>query len=170
VLLSTIARTSFVMSSFPNDSPFVGLIPYHLASRLCKAQAQQHTQAALYERFPILTEEHWDRIFAERRPLLWVDEAAKTVEVAENALPRFITYAAIYEASLQSIPTQQEFEGQYLARQLTYYCELARKLVAVDPMLTHPDSIADMRTVFQRLSVGNYTAECLSEPFEKPMV
>jgi hypothetical protein len=158
------------MLPFLTDSPFVGPIPYHLASHSCKAQAQVHTQSALYERFPTLTEVHWDRIFAERRPQLWVDEAAKTVEVSAEALPRFITYAAIYEASLQSIPTQQEFEGQYLARQLAYYCELARKLVAVDPMLTTPDSIADMRTVFHRLSVGNYTADRLSEPFEKPMV
>jgi len=158
------------MLSFPSDAPFVGPIPYHLASRLCKAQAQQHTQAALYERFPTLTEVHWDQIFGERRPQLWVDEAAKTVEVAEAALPPFITYAAIYEASLQSIPTQREFEGQYVARQLAYYCEKARKLVAADPELTHSDSIADMQAVFYRLCTGNQTAERLSERFKKPVV
>lgn len=158
------------MVSFPSDSPFVGPLPYHLASRGCKAQAQQHTQAALHERFPTLTEAHWDRIFAERRPQLWVDEAAKTVTVDEAALPHFITYTVIYEASLPSIPTQREFEGQYLARQLAYYCELASKLVAADPELAHPDSIAEMQTVFYRLCTGNYTADRLSEQFEKPLV
>jgi hypothetical protein len=90
--------------------------------------------------------------------------------VAEADLPPFTTYAAIYEASLQSIPTQREFEGQYLARQVAYYCEVARKLVAADPELTHSNSIAEMQTVFYRLCTGNYTAERLSERFEKPVV
>lgn len=158
------------MPSFPTDSPFTGPLPYHLASRSCQARAQNHAQETLWERFPTLTEEHWSRIFAERLPLLWVDEAAKTVEVAEGALPRFITYVAIYEASLQKTPTQRDSEGHYLAKQLAYYCRLASKLVDADLTLTHSDSIADMRAVFHRLRVGNEVAERLSEKFKKPMV
>lgn len=157
------------MPSFPTDTPFVGPLPYHLASRLCQAQAQQHTQAILWEHLPTLTDEQWGHIFAERQPLLWVDERAQLVMVAEEALPHFKKWAFLYQASLDNIPTQQEFEGYYLARQLAYYCDLASRVVATDPSLTHPDSIASMRAVFQRLSVGNRVAERLSERPEKPM-
>lgn len=157
------------MLSATTNSPFIGPLPYHLASRLCQSQAQQHTQEILWERFPTLTEEHWERIFAERRPLLWVDEQAHMVTVAGEALPRLTTWAAMYEASLDSTPTQAESEARYLAKQMTYYCRLAGKLVATDPELTHPESIADMRAVFLRLCVGNEVAERLSEPLVKPL-
>jgi hypothetical protein len=157
------------MPSFPTDAPFVGPLPYHLASRLCQGQAQQHTQLVLSEHFPKFTDEQWEHIFIERRPLLWVDEQAQVVTVAEEALPHLMKWALLYQASLDDIPTQQEFEGHYLARQLAYYCDLASKLVAADPALTHSDSIASMRAVFQRLSVGNRVAERLSERPEKPV-
>ena len=98
------------MPSSLANSPFTGPLPYNLASRSCQARAQQHTQEILWERFPTLTEEHWKRIFAERRPLLWVDEQARTVTVAEEALPRLVTWALMYEASLDSTPTHLEFE------------------------------------------------------------
>ena len=55
-----------------------------------------------------------------------------------------------------------------MAKQLAYYCRLAGKLVAADPELTHPESIADMRAVFFRLCNGNEVAERLSEPLVKP--
>jgi hypothetical protein len=167
MLLPALVRTNSIMSSFPTDSPFTGTLPYHLASRLCQAQAQKHTQSVLWERFPTLTEENWNRIFAERRPLLWVDEHLNTVSVAEEALSHLVSWAVIYEASLNSEPTQLEFEGHYLAKQLAYYCNLANELVAADPTLTHPNSIVTMRAVFQRLCVGNDVAERLSEPFAR---
>lgn len=157
------------MSAFPTDTPFTGPLPYHLASSLCQAQAQKHTQSALWEQFPTLTEKDWNRIFAERRPLLWVDEPLKTVSVAKEALSHLVAWAVMYEAMLNSEPTQLEFEGHYLAKQLTYYCNLASELVATDPGLTHPNSIASMRTVFFRLGLGNSVAERLSEPFVKAM-
>lgn len=157
------------MSSFPTDSPFTGPLPYHLASRLCQAQAQRYTQSALWERFPTLTEEDWNRIFAERRPLLWVDEYLKTVSVAKEALSSLVSWALMYEASLIKEPTQLEYEGRYLAKQLAYYCNLASELVVADPTLTHPNSIATMRAVFQLLCVGNEVAERLSEPFVRVM-
>jgi hypothetical protein len=163
LLISTTARTSFIMSSFHTDSPFTGLLPYHLASRLCQAQAQQHTQVALWERFPTLTAEHWNQIFNERRPLLWVDEQAQAVVVAEEFLPRLVSWAAMYEATLSDPLPQSNDEARYLARQLEYYCNLAGRLVAVDPNLTHHDSIESMRAVFFRLCVGNDVAERLSE-------
>jgi hypothetical protein len=169
MLLPAIARTNSVMSFFPTDLPFTGPLPYHFASRLYQAQAQKHTQSALWERFPTLTEEHWNRIFAERRPLLWVDEQAQTVVVAKEALLRLVSWAVMYEATLNNEPTQSEFEGHYLAKQLAYYCNLASELVAVDPTLTHPSSITAMRTVFQRLCVGNEVAERLSEPLARVM-
>jgi hypothetical protein len=157
------------MPSFPTDAPFVGPLPYHLASRLCQGQAQQHAMAILSEHLPTLTDEHWGLIFAERRPLLWVDEQAQIVMVAEEALPQLMQWALLYQASVDGLPTQQEFEGHYLARQLAYYCDLASRVVATDPSLTHPNSIASMQAVFQRLSVGNWVAERLSERPEKPM-
>jgi hypothetical protein len=169
LLLSIDARASPTMPSFPTDTPFVGPLPYHLASRLCQGQAQQHTQRTLWEYLPTLTDEQWERIFAERQPLLWVDERAQIVMVAEEALPHLKKWALLYHASLDTLPTQQEFEGYYMARQLAYYCKLAGRLVAADPSLTHPDSIASMRAVFQRLCVGNEVAERLSERPKKPM-
>lgn len=124
----------------------------------------------LFQHFPDLTKEHWNHIFAERRPLLWVDEPNNRVTIAEELLPSLVGWAALYEASLQDIPTLQEFEGYYLARQLAFYCELARKLIAADPMLTHPESLWHMQAVFHRLCVGNKVAERLNERFEKPVI
>lgn len=141
------------MSSFPPDSSFVGPLPYHLASRLCQEQAQQDAQLLLFQHFPTLKEEHWSHIFTERRPLLWVDEPTKRVTIAEELLPSLVGWAALYEASLQDTPTLLELEGHYQARQLAFFSELARKLVADDPMLTHPESLWHMQAVFHRLCV-----------------
>lgn len=153
------------MSNIPANTPFTGAIPYHLATRACRAQAQQHAQELLLKHFPLLTPEHCSRIFTEYRPLLWVNENRKLVTVAERALPGLLDSAAHCEESLYNLPTQSE--AHYLARQLAYYCSLAGKLVAEDPMLTLPDSIVSMREVFHRLCVGNAVAERLSEPFEQ---
>ena len=74
------------MHTTSSDLSFNGYLPYGPTVPAQRAQALAHTRQLLQNQFPALTDEQWAALFAEYKPVLWVDEEAQTAVLEEASL------------------------------------------------------------------------------------
>jgi hypothetical protein len=142
----------------PTSSP--SPLAYSSAAPVHRLRAFAHTWQLLQSKYPSFTNLQWSFFFAEYQPALWVDDAAQTAMLAEDALLGFTNWL---DLSRNGSHTCHRLafgsEALYLARNIVDWSQHARDLVGTDPELTKPESIQLMRALFHRLSVGNSVAE-----------